>query len=53
MRLAIIDDNDQVYVEYSAEVFRKLLDKYFLEFNSLDRAFDEVVMQLKNLTLRK
>jgi hypothetical protein len=53
MRLAIIDDNDRVYVEYSTEVFRKLLIKYFEEFKDLDRAFEEVITQLRNLTLRK
>jgi hypothetical protein len=53
MRLAIIDENDQVYVEYSTEVFRKLLNKYFEEIKDLDRAFEQVITDLKNLTLRK
>ena len=53
MRLAIVDDNDEVFVEYDVEVFRKLLVKYFDEYKDLTRAFDEVITQLKNLTLRK
>ena len=53
MRLAIVDDNDEVFVEYDVEVFRKMLNKYYGESNNLDKAFDEVITQLKNLTLRK
>ena len=53
MRLAIVDDNDEVYVEYSTEVFKKLLIKCFEETKDLDRAFDDVIVSLKNLTLRK
>jgi len=53
MHLAIIDDNDKVYVEYSYEVFRKLLIKYFQEFGNIEKAFDLVVEDLKKLTLRK
>ena len=52
MRLAIVDDNDRVYVEYDVEVFRKLLAKN-METMPFDRAFDEVITSLKNLTLRK
>ena len=52
MRLAIVDDNDEVYVEYDVEVFRKLLDKY-MSTMSFDEAFNQVITDLKNLTLRK
>lgn len=52
MKLAIIDDNDEVYVEYDVEVFRKMLSKN-LETMPFDKAFDEVLYSLKKLTLRK
>jgi hypothetical protein len=53
MNLAIIDDNDQVFVQYSETVFRQLIKKYFQEFNDIDKAFDEVSMRLRELTYRK
>ena len=53
MHLAIVDDNDQVFVEYSEQVFRQLIKKYFSEFNDIDKAFDEVSMKLRELTYRK
>ena len=52
MRLAIVDDNDQVYVEYDTEVFRKLLARN-LEKMPFDEAFNQVIASLKDLTLRK
>ena len=52
MRLAIVDDNDEIYVEYDVEVFRKLLKKN-LETMEFEEAFNEVIQSLKNLTLRK
>ena len=53
MHLAIVDDRDEVFVQYDEEVFKKLLIKYFGEYKDLGRAFDEVVIQLRNLTYRK
>jgi hypothetical protein len=52
MRLAIVDDNDQIYVEYDVEVFRKLLIKN-LETMPFNEAFNYVIASLKELTLRK
>ena len=53
MHLAIVDDNDKMFVEYDAEVFKKLLIKYTEEWGSVEKAFDLVVDDLKNLTLRR
>lgn len=53
MHLAIVDDNDKAYVEYDAEVFKKLLIKYTKEWGNVEKAFDLVVDDLKKLTLRK
>jgi len=52
MRLAIVDENDEIFVEYSAEVFKKLLVNYSKDM-SVEDAFDKVVEDLKNLTTRK
>jgi len=53
MRLAIIDESDKVFVEYDAQVFKKLLVKYAEEWGSVEKAFDLVVDDLKKLTLRR
>jgi hypothetical protein len=53
MHLAIIDDRDEIFVEYSEEVFRKLLKKYFEETKDIETAFNQVVAALRNLTYRK
>jgi len=53
VRLAIVDENDKVYVEYDTEVFKKLLVKYAAEWGSVEKAFDLVVDDLKKLTLRR
>ncbi|MFA5133091.1 MAG: hypothetical protein WC444_07230 [Candidatus Paceibacterota bacterium] len=52
MRLAIIDENDRVFVEYEPEVFKQLLINYSKEM-SVEEAFTQVVLDLKNLTRRK
>lgn len=52
MRLAIIDDNEDIFVEYDPEVFKKLLLSYS-QTMPIDKAFENVVEDLKNLTRRK
>ena len=52
MHLAIIDENDEVFVEYDYEVFRKLLVQYAKEM-TVEQAFEQVCEDLKRLTYRK
>ena len=52
MHLAIVDDNDEVFVEYDAEVFKKLLIQYSKEM-TIEKAFEQVCEDLKKLTYRK
>ena len=48
MRLAIVDESDKIHVEYSAEVFRKLLVKYFEVHKDIDKAFNQLEQDLRD-----
>jgi hypothetical protein len=48
MQLAIIDDNGEVVVEYSEEIFRKLLIKYFEVHKDIDKAFNQLSEDLRD-----
>ena len=48
MRLALIDDNDQTLVEYSEEVFLKLLIKYHEVHKDIEKAFNQLSQDLRD-----
>jgi hypothetical protein len=48
MRLAILDDNDKVEVEYSEKIFRELLIKYFEVHKDIEKSFDQLVSDLRD-----
>jgi len=53
MHLAIIDDNDEIFVEFKEPIFRELIKKHFEETKDIDKAFDIVIAKLRHLTYRK
>jgi len=48
MHLAIIDDNDKVFVEFDAKAFLELLIKFHSETGDLKKAFDKVSKVLQD-----
>ena len=48
MNLAIIDENEKVVVQYSEEVFRKLLIKYYEVHKDIDKAFNQLTEDLRD-----
>lgn len=53
MKLAILYDDDRVFVEFEEKKFRKLFKKYFDEAETIDGAFDRVIADLKKEQLYK
>ena len=53
MRIAILYENDKVYLEFSPEKFRELLKKYFWETKSIDKALDKIIEDIKRETQYK
>ena len=48
MRLAVIDENDQTLVEYSEEVFLKLLIKYYEVHKDIEKSFNQLSQDLRD-----
>ena len=48
MRLALLDENDKSIVEYSQEVFLKLLVKYYEVHKDLEKSFIQLSQDLKD-----
>ena len=48
MKLAIVEENDKVIVEYSEEVFLKLLVKYFEVHKDLEKSFKLLSQDLRD-----
>jgi hypothetical protein len=46
MKLAIIDDEDDIFVQYNEDIFKKLLMKYFEIHKDIERAFDQLSIDL-------
>ena len=53
LKIAIIYENSQVYLEFSPEKFRELLKKYFKEAKSIDEALDKIIEEIKKETQTK
>jgi len=53
MRIAILYENDKIYLEFSPEKFRELLKKYFKETKSIDKALDKIIEDIKRETQYK
>ena len=53
LKLVILFENKEVWIEFSPFKFRRLLKKYFKEYKSIDLALDEVIKDIKKETLTK
>jgi len=50
MRVAIIYNDKDVYVEFEPKKFRKILNKYFDEYKTINKALDQIILDLKKET---
>ena len=47
MRVAIIYEDKKIYVQFSEEKFRKLLNEYFQKYGSIDLALAGIVKEIR------
>jgi ferritin len=50
MRVAVIYQDDRVFVEFSPEKFKELLEKYYKETKSISSSVDKIVDDIKQET---
>lgn len=53
MRVAIIYNEKDVFVEFSDSIFRDLLKTYIDKYGDVDLALDEIIKELKEKTKYK
>lgn len=53
LRVAILHEDDKVYVEFTPEKFKKLLLEYFEKTKDLGTALDKIVKDIKKETYNK
>uniref|UniRef100_A0A6M3K424 Uncharacterized protein n=1 Tax=viral metagenome TaxID=1070528 RepID=A0A6M3K424_9ZZZZ len=53
MRIAILYENDEIYVEFDPEKFRLLFKQYLRKYKTIDAAFNMIIKDLKKAALTK
>lgn len=53
MRIAILYEDNRVWIEFSPDKFRELLKKYFKQTGSIDEALDQIIKDIKSETQNK
>ena len=53
MRIAVITEQNETYVEFPPDVFVDLLETYFEKSGSIKEAMEAVIIDLKQQTLYK
>jgi len=54
MRLAVIYNKKDVYIEFPPEKFKELLKQYLKKFNGdVDKAMNEIGLEIKRAIIRK
>ena len=53
LRVAIIYEDDKVWIEFSPEKFKELLNKYFEKTKSIDKSLDKIIEDIKKETKYK
>lgn len=47
MKLAVLFEDDKIFVEFQEEKFRELFKSYFKEYKDIDKTFDAIIMDLR------
>lgn len=53
MRIAIVDQDENIYVQYDPDMFRQLLITYTTKYKDIGKAFDQAVADLRKEANRK
>ena len=53
LKLVILFENKEVWIEFSPKKFRRILNKYFKKYKSIDLALDQIIKDIKHETLTK
>lgn len=53
MRIAILYNDKDIYVEFDPKQFKEILKDYLNKYNDVDKAIDNIIMDLKKETLTK
>jgi len=53
MRIAIIYDDNEIYVQFEPEKFRELFKQYLRKYKTINAAFDRIIKDLKKAALTK
>jgi len=53
LKVAIIYEDNRIYLEFTPEKFRELLKKYFKETKSIEKAIDKIIEEIKKETQTK
>lgn len=53
LKIAIIYEDNKVWIEFSPEKFRKLLKQYFKETKDIDKSLDKIIQEIKKETITK
>lgn len=53
MRIAVIYNDEDIFVEFTSEVFKEMLKNYLAKFKDVDQAFEQIIRELKEKTITK
>jgi len=53
MRIAVITESNDVYLEFTPDKFRQLFKEYFNKTRDIDKSFDLIIEDLRKETNRK
>lgn len=53
MKIAILYEDNRIWIEFSPDKFRELLKKYFKQTGSIDKALDKIIQDIKKETQNK
>lgn len=53
MRIAVIYNEKDIFLEYDTNTFKGLLEKYYKQYNDISKALDCIERDLKKEVLRK
>jgi len=53
MRIAILYEDNDIYVQFDPEKFRRLFKQYLRKYKTVDAAFNMIIKDLKKAALTK
>ena len=53
MRIAIIYKDKEIFIEFSPDKFKLLLNKYFEQYKNINIAIDKIIQDIKSEVIKK